>query len=301
MIKEVSPKGLVEVLFSEAIVTGPYYDSVGILTLGGGHTAAAGPPNPLEFPMGVPVPLDVLLGIYARDVRTYERRTAKAMTGPTTQTEFDAGFSFDVNTGAINRASWVQTHNSGVKSRAADQIMNWVKPPELKTRRLREQRLYRDGIYESDGRVTVCPASATGSPLYRQGKLVNVLPAMTVLRDSISSDTKADKHITKGTAAVVVDAATTPSTMTIPDVGDFANAKWFAIAAVVALAVFALYSLFQVIRHKMHAKVFLHVAADGIRAAFKQTTETPNDSGIASQGGHISSLGPSGPEQPSIG
>ena len=51
--------------------------------------------------------------ILARDLPGYERRVAAAL-GSVPQPVFDGGVSFDFNTGAINRASWVKAFRSGI-------------------------------------------------------------------------------------------------------------------------------------------------------------------------------------------
>ena len=146
-----SDKGINALVQHEGVVPAPYLDSVGVLTYGVGHTKAAGSPNPSDLPEGMPSNLDDALedvfSVFKVDLAKYEAAVDKAITVPVTQHQFDAAVSFHYNTGAIASATWVKTLNSGNASLAADQIMNWTKPPEIIPRRQAEQDLFRNGIY----------------------------------------------------------------------------------------------------------------------------------------------------------
>ena len=149
-----SDKGIAAIMQHEGIVPGPYFDSVGVQTYGVGHTAAAGYPDPAEMPAGMPEDLDTELrrvfDVFSEDLLKYELEVHKAIKVPITQHEFDAAVSFHYNTGAIATATWVKSLNAGDRDKAAKEIMNWIKPPEIIPRREAEQRLFRDGIYPSE-------------------------------------------------------------------------------------------------------------------------------------------------------
>ncbi len=70
----VSDRGLCEIAGHEGIVPYPYFDSVGVLTVGIGHTASAGPPDPKSLPRGEAIPLEDVLAIFRRDVARFEAR-----------------------------------------------------------------------------------------------------------------------------------------------------------------------------------------------------------------------------------
>lgn len=149
-----SDKGIAAIMRHEGVVPGPYYDSVGVQTYGVGHTAAAGDPDPADMPAGMPEDLDAELkrvfDVFSADLAKYEADVERAIKVPVTQHEFDAAVSFHYNTGAIGRATWIKSLNAGDRAKAAEQIMNWTKPPEIIPRREAEQRLFRDGIYPSE-------------------------------------------------------------------------------------------------------------------------------------------------------
>lgn len=151
---KISNRGLLEIAEHEGIVPGPYLDSRGIWTWGIGHTAAAGDPAPAAMPRGMPDSVDaVIIGAlkqFDRDLNTYERRVNAAIKVPLKQHEFDALVSFDFNTGGIFKARLTQRINAGDPD-AADSFMGWLKPPEIRGRRVDEMHLFQTGDYRANG------------------------------------------------------------------------------------------------------------------------------------------------------
>lgn len=167
-----STKGVMEIIAHEAIVLTPYRDVKDIWTIGVGHTAMAGGLDPAEF--SGKLTIEEALRLFRKDLAKYERRVVKAFTKPLAQHEFDAAVSFDFNTGAIDRATWVETFNAGNRELAVAQIMNWQKPPQIIPRRQKEQKLFSEGRYSAKGKATVYPATKTGMVLWKQGKSVDL-------------------------------------------------------------------------------------------------------------------------------
>jgi len=156
-----STKGLYALMEKEGVVLSTYYDSVGVLTLGIGHTASAGKPRPQ---IGQKISLKQAGKIFQRDIKKYEARVNKWVTAPMKQREFDALVSFDYNTGGIRyrttdgywrTARLVEAINKGDKSKAAALFMNWVTPPEIRGRRLQEQQMFSLGWYGNTKTVKV--------------------------------------------------------------------------------------------------------------------------------------------------
>ena len=95
---EVSPAGAFAMLIHEAVVPGPYYDSVGVLTCYVGHTAAAGHPLPASLPMAMPTTPEeleaavrVALRVFDADMEVYAEQVRRALRGMlVTQEQFDA-------------------------------------------------------------------------------------------------------------------------------------------------------------------------------------------------------------------
>jgi lysozyme len=171
---KLSPLGYAEVASHEGICLRPYFDSVGVLTVGIGHTAAAGAPDPRSLPRGKDQAMSDVLAWYMRDMEDVERDVNRLVKVPLKQYQFDALCSFHFNTGGLARAALLQSLNRGDYDAAADGFMGWVKPPEIRGRRVREQTLFRMGTYSSGGMVPVFPVSPNGTPLYGRGKEVDV-------------------------------------------------------------------------------------------------------------------------------
>lgn len=176
MTQQVSDKGLVEIASHEGIVNAPYKDSVGVWTVGIGHTASAGFPDPAlkrgEYSMAE------IVEIFRRDIAKFEARVRKAFTRPLTQEQFDAAVSFDFNTGGIDDASWVKKFNAGDMAGARKAFMFWSKPKEIIPRREKERDLFFSGKYSSGGSATLYPANTKGVVLWSRGKRVDVLALM---------------------------------------------------------------------------------------------------------------------------
>lgn len=149
-----SDKGLLEIAEHEGIVPAPYMDSVGVWTFGVGHTAAAGGVNPSTLPRGMPSNLDAAideaLRVFREDVVKYEDRVNRAVKVPLAQHEFDALVSFDFNTGGIHRAKLTARINAH-DAKASEGFMGWLKPPEIRKRRVAEKALYDTGNYDANG------------------------------------------------------------------------------------------------------------------------------------------------------
>lgn len=170
-----SPQGIVALLSHEGIVPAPYFDSVGVLTWGVGHTAAAGAPYPNKIARGMPT--DIMgtvreaMTVFAADLKSYEAGVNRALKVDVAQHEFDALVSFHFNTGAVARAEVTRKLNAGDRAGAAKAFMNWRTPKEIIGRREDEQELFRDGTYP-DGPINVWHANAAGKVVYRAAKRV---------------------------------------------------------------------------------------------------------------------------------
>lgn len=176
MTMRTSDRGIAEIAAHEGIVLSPYRDSTGVWTWGIGHTASAGPPDPASLPKGVARPLSEIFQIFRRDLAKFEARVNATVKVPLQQHEFDALVSFDFNTGGIDRAQLVEHLNRGDRKTAAVAFMNWSKPPEIIPRRRKEQGLFRDGIYSSDGFVPVYLADSSGKVQWGGAQRIDVRP-----------------------------------------------------------------------------------------------------------------------------
>ena len=171
---KVSDKGIAELLSHEALVTAPYKDSVGVWTIGVGHTASAGKPNPQTMEKGVQVPVEDMIALFRTDLAKFEDGVNKAVKVPLAQHEFDALVSFHFNTGAIGRASFVKKLNAGDRLGAANGMLEWKKPAEIIPRRTKEMKLFRDGKYSNNGKCRIIPADKFGRVQWGSDRYVSV-------------------------------------------------------------------------------------------------------------------------------
>lgn len=167
---KLSAKGMYFLAAHEGIVPAPYLDSQGYWTYGIGHAETSGiDPNPKNLPRGEPSDLDSELdrvfAVFMSDMDVFSKAVSDAIKVSVAQHEFDAAVSFHYNTGAIGRATWVKSLNSGDRQKAAREIMNWKKPPEIIGRREAEQDLFANGNYGNKS-VAVFGVSSTNQPLY---------------------------------------------------------------------------------------------------------------------------------------
>jgi len=171
-IRTLSREGLMELVAHEGIVRTRYRDSVGVWTIGVGHTKAAGPPDPRTFAGAMSV-RDVF-ALFRRDIARYEDDVRSVLKVQVSATEFAALVSFHYNTGGIRRAALIASLNAGDRKRAAAEFMNWSKPAEIIPRRRKEQKLFADGVYSGGGKATVYPANDQGQVKWSQGVTIDL-------------------------------------------------------------------------------------------------------------------------------
>src|SRR5262245_38008162 len=94
----------------EACILETYDDGVGVLTIGLGHTSAAGAPPVRK---GDIIPLARAWEIFANDMTKFEKGVDAAISRPVGQGQFDALTSFHFNTGAIKTGTVDDKLNAG--------------------------------------------------------------------------------------------------------------------------------------------------------------------------------------------
>jgi len=172
---KLSDKGLMALIAHEGIVQSRYKDSVGVWTIGVGHTAAAGGIDPAKF--NGTLTMREVFDMLRHDVARYEAAVDKAVKVPLAQHQFDALVSFHYNTGAIGKATLVKKINSGDFEGAAKGFDAWVNPPEIKPRRMAEKALFKSGVYP-EAFATLYPATPQGKVLWASGKRVDLARAL---------------------------------------------------------------------------------------------------------------------------
>ncbi|MGJ0505593.1 MAG: lysozyme [Methylocystis sp.] len=122
----------------EGFKTRAYRDSVGVLTIGVGHTSAAGAP---AVSPGMTISKSEVDAILSRDLSQFENAVEGAVNAPLTQGQFDALVSlcFNIGIGAFQKSTVARRLNEGNYRGAADAFLMWNKPPEIIRRRRGER------------------------------------------------------------------------------------------------------------------------------------------------------------------
>lgn len=193
---QTSPAGRAFITLKEGKRLTAYQDSVGVWTIGVGHTTAAGSPSPVRGMTITDAECDEIL---SRDLAAFEAGVEVAVTVTLAQHEFDAlvSFAFNVGLGAFRGSTLLRRLNAGDREGAAAQFGVWVKAggktlPGLVSRRADEAALFRTGVHAgvSSAPAVVLPAIAadrvttTGLNLRAApvtGAVLTVLPAATPL------------------------------------------------------------------------------------------------------------------------
>jgi lysozyme len=142
-------RGLALIKRFEGLRIQAYRDSVGVWTIGYGHTAAAGPPKPHA---GLRIARAQADEILSRDLGKYEAGVMRAITREPSQNQFDAMVSlcFNVGPGAFARSTLVKRFNSGNIEGAGEAFLAFRKAKGkvwvgLERRREAERRLFLAG------------------------------------------------------------------------------------------------------------------------------------------------------------
>lgn len=168
-----SRQGGIETLGYEAIVQTRYIDGTGTWTIAGGHTAAAGDPDPRTY-TGIMSIADCV-DLFFRDAARYAATVAKLVTRAITQQQFDALVDFHYNTGKIARIAPIVNAGGDVGAalaqytRSKGQVLD-----ALVKRRSGERHLYETGEYVNGGHVTLLQATPQGRVIWKSAKRIIV-------------------------------------------------------------------------------------------------------------------------------
>lgn len=121
-----SPEGRALIESREGVVLSAYKDSAGILTIGVGHTSAAGEP---KVTAGLTITARQASEILTRDLAVFEKAVNADVKVPLNQNEFDALVSlvFNIGAGAFKGSTLLRKLNAGDRAGAAEQFLVWNK------------------------------------------------------------------------------------------------------------------------------------------------------------------------------
>ena len=134
-----------------------YRDSVGVWTIGVGHTSAAGAP---KVTPGLTITAQECDAIFERDVARFARTVADNVPRELPQHAFDALVSlcFNIGQGAFLRSTLLRRLRAGDMAGAAEAILMWNRPSAILDRRHGEYDQFRTPY------ATALPRARRGDP-----------------------------------------------------------------------------------------------------------------------------------------
>lgn len=124
-----------------------YYCPAGVLTIGYGHTDAAGPPKVM---LGMQITELEANRILREDLKKYEQAVDKSVRVPLSQNQFDAlvSFTFNCGIGALQKSTLLKKLNRGEYDSVPAELMKWNKAggrelAGLTRRRRAEAKMWR--------------------------------------------------------------------------------------------------------------------------------------------------------------
>ncbi len=143
-----------------------YDDGTGVLTIGYGHTSAAGPPAVARAQVITEAQADQIL---STDLGKVEANVAKCILGPLQQYQFDALVSFDFNTGSLAKSSVRNRINSGDLAGAMNTLLQYDHAGGRQmaglTRRRQAERLMFTGQVDQAMKLAGAHAATPGPPM----------------------------------------------------------------------------------------------------------------------------------------
>ena len=164
-----------EIASHEAMIRQTYKDSIGVLTWNVGMTNATG--HTVERYIGKPASIEHCMSLYVWALEKYAVRVRRAFAGhELTEAQFAAALSFDWNTGAILRATWVQKWRAGDIGGAREDFMNYSKPTSIISRRKKERDLFFKGRWTNKGTILEYTkvSQSSMSPVWSSAKRVDI-------------------------------------------------------------------------------------------------------------------------------
>ena len=159
MSNTVSAAGRAALMAREGCRLDAYRDSVGVPTIGVGHTGRAGPP---PVALGLSITRAEADAIFAADLAPFEAAVSRAVATPLTQNQFDAlvSLAFNIGVAGFSGSTVVHKLDAGDHTGAAEAFLMWVHPPELASRR----RAERAQFLRADDPVAAAPSAVVRPP-----------------------------------------------------------------------------------------------------------------------------------------
>jgi lysozyme len=144
MERRINAAGLALVKQWEGLELVAYKDVAGVLTIGYGHTTAAGIPYVKQ---GMRVSEKEAEDILRDDLRKFEERVNRLVKVSLTDNQFSVLVSFDFNTGALHKSTLLKRLNAGDYDAVPIELMKWVNAGGKKVKGLVNRRAAEAGLW----------------------------------------------------------------------------------------------------------------------------------------------------------
>lgn len=123
---QTSQKGVDLIKEFEGLRLRAYRCSANVLTVGFGHTTAAGPPAVRE---GMTITAQEAENILRADLRTFEKGVLRVVKVPLSQNQFDVlvSFAFNCGVGALQKSTLLKRVNAGRFRDVPAELMKWTR------------------------------------------------------------------------------------------------------------------------------------------------------------------------------
>lgn len=174
---EISKNGIFEICSYEGVCLRPYFDSVGVITIGFGSTVTE-IPNLKNWDKEKYITMQEAYDIFSGSLGLYERAVTNHLIVDIVQTQFDALVSlcYNIGTSGFSNSTLIRKIN---QKASPDEIrkafLMWNKPKEILGRRTKEANLYQTGIYSNpNGMCELLDTDGKGHQLHHSSKQVSI-------------------------------------------------------------------------------------------------------------------------------
>lgn len=177
MARKINQEGVDHIKRWEGLKLTAYRDVAGILTIGYGHTSAAGAP---QVKAGMKISEAEAEQILRNDIAKFEARVDRLVKVPLTDNQYAAIVSFDYNTGALHTSTLLKKLNAGDYGAVPGELAKWVKTTDPKT----GKKVTSQGLVNR--RASEAGLWAKGAFVSTTGGAVNAQAAPMITKETVT-------------------------------------------------------------------------------------------------------------------
>lgn len=174
---ETSKNGVFEICGYEGVCLKPYFDSVGVITIGFGSTITE-IPNLNNWDKSIAISMEEAFDIFKGSLGKYEKAVNNSLIVDVLQYQFDALVSlcYNIGTGGLSNSTLIRRINQKASlSEIKNDFLMWNKPREIIGRRTKEANLYTIGMYSNpNGLCQWLDTDNKGHQLMHTAKTVSI-------------------------------------------------------------------------------------------------------------------------------